>query len=116
MRDVGAGHIGVCGRFEVGIDLRREPWPGELTIEAGPDSTILVADELLWRMLKHPEDVHPDVEFEFDDGNFCSCPMLNGRECFHGSIMRFKTTDGTVIYRVGEYEPVRNAWWARWPD
>jgi hypothetical protein len=115
----------VAGDFELGIDMREVDWPGELFIVSGPDPVILVADDVLMHMFWQPEDIHPDVTLERAASGHGStghavgdyeCYGRAGHVCFHNSMLRFRCREQTVVYRIGDYEPARNAWWAAWPD
>jgi hypothetical protein len=108
----------VSGDFEVGLDMRRKDWPGELFIVSGPDPKVLIADEVLVHMAYHPEEIHPDVTLErrrCDPDKRCIICHMDG-ECFYGSILRFVTRQMTVVYRIVGHEAAPNGWWAQWPD
>jgi hypothetical protein len=112
------------GELNLGISSET----GELwLLDKQPTPRILIADELLWTMVHHPEDVLPGVTLEWQPFPACdppatccqSCPygpMVNKRECFYGSKLVIKAVERTLVYMIGEYVCDKNAWWAHWPD
>jgi hypothetical protein len=131
----------VAGNFELGVDMRNKPWPGELFITAGPDPKVLIADEVLIHLSEHPEQIHPDVTLErhrCTDLHPCTCPPAArvgradcpqhgfnpkiclichcGAECFARSLLRFVTRQGTVVYTITGHQAAPPAWVAEWPD
>ena len=89
------------GTFEVRIDRRRVHDTGELFVVAGPDPPILVADEMLWTMVHHREDIHPAITLAWQPLESCPpptcCQVINGRECFYGALLTFDTTSGRIV-------------------
>jgi hypothetical protein len=83
----------------------------------------MVFDEFLHECLRSPT-IHPGTTLTMNphqaDKNHwhpaCGAPEtrhpMNGWVCFYGAIFN----DGEFIYRIGEYVPDVNSWWARWPD
>jgi hypothetical protein len=127
----GVGRIAVVGTFEVGIDRRlhvrqRAGEDGELYVVAGPDPTILVADEVLHQIVHHSEQVHPGVSMMWAAAHpVCQATgccqnlgflALPGNNCFYGALLTFDTQQGRIIYRIGTYDLERHGWLARWPD
>lgn len=112
------------GTLNLGINTET----GELwLVDTEPTPRILIADELLWTMVHHPEDVLPGVTMDWQPFPACdppvtccqSCPqgpMIEKRECFYGSRLVVDAVQRRLIYIIGEYECELNAWWAHWPD
>ena len=136
--DGGVGRIAVLrcaavGTLEVGIDISRVDWPGELFIAAGPGPRIVIADELLRQLVDEPDKIHPDIDLEhagawcpelskpFTDRK-CGLRAMQSRDpdraymCFHGLKLTIRTIERKLIYMVGEYNFELDGWWASWPD
>lgn len=146
MQDGGVGRIGIVGNLELGIDISRVDWPGELFISDGPDPKVLLPNELIWKLyLRNNSDevnrfraaarepqwidtVHPDITLERRTEGHGStghgvgdhdCDVQLGRVCHFGSILRITTNDEQhpqLVYVLTKYELERDAWWAQWPD
>lgn len=96
----------------------------ELWLMEPPDPTTLISAEILWR-IHWDKGGHPAVTLERPASGHGStghsageydCHAPPGDLCHYGSILRIKTVQQTLVYVIDEYNSLRNAWAAHWPD
>ena len=113
------------GRLMLSAEFNGTDGLGPLSIVAGPDPRVLLADEVLYALRYQSDLLHPDITLQSPTEGHGStghsvdqydCRGLAGGQCYHGSILRIKTVERDLVYIVDTYEPELNGWWAHWPD
>lgn len=88
--------------------------PSFYTIDRA-DPHILISDEILNEIRDRvPDGVSLDIPLRSNSNH--QCPDSQPGFCFKDCLVAFTAANRTVIYRVGDYLPERNAWEASWPD